>query len=285
MKVDLEFLYMLVDLLSQEFQAELTLKGALSLNLLLDYRTTTLNYRLTEDYDTYLVGGREVFSNLCDSVNKALKSLGHDGMYEAVSKRRPKNHSAGRISVQRRDDGDLWFNIDVDIDPAKEVIQVLLPSNREINSVSINSICVDKIESISEDTIRYRIKDIYDIYLIASMFEPNFEPIFVMFQSMFRGDKARERYETGQAFKSFRNDYDVLKEYYDTELTDLSDPSLKPDFEEVYLRAFAFVAPFIVDERKTRDAIWSVDSMDWIPIFTLPRSISSSDEFAPSENF
>jgi len=281
-----EILMEFIEAIFEECGDSLVLKGALALNMLFAENSNDINHRFSEDFDSYLLRMKMKFSELEAKVQVVLDKLDLSSKVRAVTERHPKNHSSGRIvlyyGMEESDGKEIFFSLDIDVDNCEHTYEIELPSGRLISCASIECICADKIDAISKAKLFFRVKDIYDIYLISIIYKPGYRDIKQIYDGVYRSERDKERIENKLSFKEFRDaglkssePYLELADSYD-KLTDIRNPSKKPAFDDVYARVRAFLKPFMTEHLSASNAIWSVEGMDWIAdnsdLFGKPKS-------------
>ena len=79
----------------------------------------------------------------------------------------------------------------------------------------IEDIVADKVDAISKPKVLNRIKDIYDLYLIALHCEVSFEKVKHSQEKIYRSQKEQEREEAGLLFHDFLHNIDELRDTYE----------------------------------------------------------------------
>ena len=250
-------------------------KGAFSTITHLREKDINVNHRLTQDIDLYLDKTKLKFAEL-----KAIFAKLFDGQYHWEVRRHPKNHSLGNIRLYTLNEEDRIeiLSIDVDVNPVYYVNKKEYNNNFTFYYAGIEDIVADKIDAISKPKVLNRIKDVYDLYLIATYCEVSLKRVEHSQTKIYKSQKEIEREESGLRFYDFINETAGLEYTYYNHFETLKQMSLRPNFEEVYSLAKEFTKPFIEKGYVLgKDAMWDTKEKTWV--------VSPDDFFKPSSVF
>ena len=209
-----------------------------------------------------------------------------------ILSRKPKNHSAGRILLVDKNTDTEFSMIDIDWDEPQELSESSLPTGDKIKLTSLYNVCSDKIQTISSPNVMYRVKDIYDLYLLAKNAEFDYRLLNYFLTNKYWPAKLKERWEIDEHFEEFIENEPELEQLYNTRLTSFFNSAAKPEWDDVFILARAMIKPFKATELNSDDGIWLPKNKEWMPRKPDPKlhpdvyfSESKKQFFSDSENF
>jgi hypothetical protein len=156
------------------------------------------------------------------------------------------------------------LSIDVDVDPIYYINKKEYTDGFIFYYAGIEDIVADKVDAVSKPKVINRIKDVYDLYLIALHCEVSFEKVKHSQEKIYRPQREVEREEAGLRFYDFLNSIDELRDTYENRFETLRYKKQKPQFKEVYSIAKEFIKPFLDSDYLRGKAVWDTKEQEWV---------------------
>lgn len=236
------------------FGSKFVVKGGTALIAKLIENRATAFYRQTSDIDLHC-DAISVWEDFCENILSILND-NEDGYLYTLLKRRCQ-----RGSVQTSDslslcikDGNTTHSFKIDMNvKSNRIITTVFSPVLEINTYDLLTMLSDKIVAVSSNYVFRRIKDLYDIMVISSLSDFQFNEIVehiqlkhpnAQLQDMLTKEHAPEIQHAYEKYTSIRN---------------------KPDYTELVLSAYVFLEPFYVQERNEA-LYWSKEKAEWLVV-------------------
>ena len=254
-----KFIIELLKYIMSKGYSGISVYGSIWFNGLIQSIEKEANIRLTEDIDFLVekdvvknVNQLKLFVNefliLCDLRN-----------FVVEIERYPVENKSGVISIMRG--GTDILLIDITIDPGVSKLESVIYGTFKANGPELAKCIADKISAISTDKLKRRVKDFYDIYLLSTIFNFNFQDIQRYFSEGL----------TIEPFNFFRNNRLDLKLLYEN-LNEFKNIESIPTFDVVWPRVAEFIRVFNDQSFKDSHGTWSKEGRgEWVearkPIF------------------
>lgn len=174
---------------------------------------------------------------VADSIQQALRDHGITLNVRLVREYGEKR--AVGIKMVDKDTGENVFKMDIDVNRTGPQAQLYEIDGIRFLGVLPTQMIADKVSSISSDRIFRRVKDVIDLYYISKVVRPDREYVIKALKA--------SGHELG-TFESFFRRKDDIRHAY--EKFHLEHDVEKPDFEEVYGQASAFLFGLFPKELK-----------------------------------
>ena len=224
-------------------------KGCFALTMQASYRGAKVN-RLSRDLDLQILD-IDKWTDMIDNFDNINKHSKLNIKYQ-ISK---INVMGKTVRYFIKGNNGVRFSVDANNDPNRYSYDKISINGVKVNFFTPNIMLADKLASVASEHIYRRTKDLYDIYLISSVFE-------FKLPKLIRRIKSKRDIDTSHIEIYNPKSLDDLKKGY--EALQFMEGSAKPDFDEVYERIKYFTYPIytaLQDESICR-IYW--DKNEWV---------------------
>lgn len=224
-------------------------KGCFALTMQASYRGAKVN-RLSRDLDLQILD-IDKWTDMIDNFDNINKHSKLNIKYQ-ISK---INVMGKTVRYSIKGNNGVRFSVDANNDPNRYSYDKISINGVKVNFFTPNIMLADKLASVASEHIYRRTKDLYDIYLISSVFE-------FKLPKLIRRIKSKRDIDTSHIEIYNPKSLDDLKKGY--EALQFMEGSAKPDFDEVYERIKYFTYPIyaaLQDESICR-IYW--DKNEWV---------------------
>lgn len=235
----------ILNTISQDF----VFKGALLLNAI--GNNSNELYRATSDIDFDFTKTTVTQSELDSLIEVSCKMLINNGynVYANCYRQFGNGKSAGYSILCG---GVELYHIDVSVRKQNSNVTMSL-NGVPVKCATVEKMLCDKLSAISTKTVNRRVKDVYDIYYMSSVFSFTYNNIVSTFK---RDDRILGDFKTFlSAYDNLKHAYILYKGIYD-----------KKDFDIIYAQVKEFCLPFVKYgvEGVFKSLFWNNNVRQWL---------------------